>query len=58
MILRIFSIFFAAIIFLAYSSIFVVDEREKALVLQFGQVRDLKEDPGLALTLPFIQPVV
>ena len=58
MILRIFSIFFAVIIFLAYSSIFVVDERQKALVLQFGQVRDVKEDPGLAFKLPFIQPVV
>ena len=58
MILRIFSIFFAAIIFLAYSSIFVVDERQKALVLQFGQVRDVKEDPGLAFKLPFIQQVV
>ena len=58
MILRIFSIFFAAIIFLAYSSIFVVDERQKALVLQFGQVRDVKEDPGLSFKLPFIQQVV
>ncbi len=58
MILRIFSIFFAAIIFLAYSSIFVVDERQKALVLQFGQVRAVKEDPGLAFKLPFIQQVV
>ena len=58
MILRIFSIFFAAIIFLAYSSIFVVDERQKALVLQFGQVRDVKEDPGLAFKIPFIQQVV
>jgi membrane protease subunit HflC len=58
MVLRIFSIFFAVIIFLAYSSIFVVDERQKALVLQFGQVRDVKEDPGLAFKLPFIQQVV
>ena len=58
MILRIFYIFSAAIIFLAYSSIFVVDERQKALVLQFGQVRDVKEDPGLAFKLPFIQQVV
>ena len=58
MIIRIISIFFAGIIFLAYSSIFVVDERQKALVLQFGQVRDVKEDPGLAFKLPFIQQVV
>ncbi len=58
MIFRIIAIFFAAIIFLAYSSIFLVDERQKALVLQFGQVRDVKEDPGLAFKLPFIQQVV
>ncbi len=46
------------IAFLAASSIFVVDEREKALVLQFGQVKAVKEDPGLAFKIPFIQEVV
>ena len=40
------------------SSIFVVDEREKALVLQFGQIKRVKEDPGLAFKVPFIQEVV
>ena len=30
------------------SSIFIVDERQKALILQFGRVIDVKEDPGLA----------
>ena len=40
------------------SSIFVVDEREKALVLQFGQIRSVKEDPGLAFKIPLIQEVV
>ncbi len=39
-------------------SIFIVDEREKALVLQFGQIKSVKEDPGLALKIPFIQNVV
>ena len=43
---------------LALNSLFIVDEREKALVLQFGQVRDVKEEPGLAFKLPFIQNVV
>ena len=42
----------------ALSSIFVVDEREKALVLQFGQIRSVKEEPGLAFKIPFIQEVV
>lgn len=48
----------AAIGFLGLSSVFIVDEREKALVLQFGQVKAVKEDPGLAFKIPFIQDVV
>lgn len=40
------------------SSIYIVDEREKALVLQFGRVVDVKEDPGLAFKIPLIQEVV
>ena len=58
MALRIISIIIAVTAFIAYSSIFVVDERQKALVLQFGQVADVKEEPGLAFKLPFIQQVV
>ena len=42
----------------ALSSLFVVDEREKALVLQFGQVKQIKTDPGLGFKLPLIQEVV
>ncbi|MDD9706902.1 protease modulator HflC [Seohaeicola sp. SP36] len=42
----------------ALSSIFVVDEREKALVLQFGQIKAVKEQPGLAFKIPLIQEVV
>ncbi len=40
------------------SSIFIVDEREKALVLQFGRVVSVKEDPGLSFKIPLIQEVV
>ena len=40
------------------SSIFVVDERENVLVLQFGQVRQVRTDPGLYFRIPFIQDVV
>ena len=58
MVLRITSILVALVAFVAYSSLFVVDERQKALVLQFGQVADVKEEPGLAFKLPFIQQVV
>lgn len=40
------------------SSLFIVDEREKALVLQFGQIKSVKEEPGLAFKIPLIQEVV
>ena len=40
------------------SSIFVVDERQRALVLQFGQIRQVLQDPGLNFKVPFIQDVV
>ncbi len=40
------------------SSVFIVDEREMVLVLQFGQVRSVKEDPGLGFKVPFIQDLV
>lgn len=43
---------------LALSSVFIVDEREKVLVLQFGQVKAVKEDPGLGFKIPLIQQVV
>jgi len=39
------------------SAVFIVDEREKALVLQFGRVVAVKEDPGLAFKIPLIQQV-
>ena len=41
-----------------FSSIFIVDEREKALVLQFGEVVSVKTDPGLGFKIPLIQEVV
>lgn len=40
------------------SSIFIVDERQKALVLQFGQIVSVKEDPGIGFKIPLIQEVV
>ena len=48
----------AVILVTALSSVFIVDEREKALVLQFGRVVSVKEDPGLGFKLPLIQEVV
>ncbi len=41
----------------AMSSIFVVDVREKVLVLQFGEVKQVVDEPGLYFKTPFIQEV-
>lgn len=40
------------------SSVFIVDEREKVLVLQFGKVVAVKNEPGIAFKIPLIQDVV
>ncbi|MCC7320874.1 MAG: protease modulator HflC [Rubellimicrobium sp.] len=40
------------------SSVFVVNEKQKALVLQFGQIRQVIEEPGLNFKIPLIQEVV
>ena len=42
----------------ALSSVYIVDERKQVLVLQFGQVKQVVEEPGLGFKLPFIQEVV
>lgn len=39
------------------SSIYIVDERQKALVIQFGQIKAVKEEPGVAFKIPLIQNV-
>ena len=43
---------------IAASSLFTVDEREKALVLQFGELINVQEKPGLYFKIPLIQNVV
>lgn len=43
---------------LALSAMFIVDERENVLVLQFGQVQQIRTDPGLYFRIPLIQEVV
>ena len=48
----------ALIVMGVLSSLFIVDEREKVLVLQFGQVKQVKEEPGLGFKLPLLQEVV
>lgn len=47
-----------AVLFVALSSVYIVDERKQAIVLQFGQVKDVQTEPGLNFKLPIIQNVV
>ena len=49
---------FVLLLVLVLSSLFIVDERKKALVLQFGQVVQVKEDAGLGFKVPLLQDVV
>jgi membrane protease subunit HflC len=48
----------AVIVIGVMSSVFIVDERQKALVLQFGQIVRVQEEPGLGFKIPLIQEVV
>ncbi len=41
----------------AYESFFIVDEREQAIVLQFGEPRRVVQEPGLQWKIPFIQNI-
>ncbi len=41
-----------AAIYVLVSSIFVVNEREQAIVMRFGQITDVKTEPGLYFKLP------
>lgn len=43
---------------LGLSSVYITDERERALVLQFGQIRAVRTEPGIGFKVPLIQQVV
>ena len=47
-----------AIVFVIINSLYIVDERKQAIVLQFGQIKEIRTEPGLGFKLPFIQNVV
>ena len=48
---------FLVIIFALSQTLFIVDEREFAMVRQLGEVVAIKDQPGLNFKLPFIQNV-
>ncbi len=51
-------LFIVAIVGVAlYASVFIVDEREQALVVQFGEPIRVESEPGLKFKLPFVQNV-
>ena len=41
------------ILFLLYSAVFVVNERQQAIVLRFGEIVDVKTEPGIYFKAPF-----
>lgn len=47
-----------AIIFLASSVIYIVDERQQAVLFQLGEVIDVKTSPGLYFKIPITQNVL
>jgi modulator of FtsH protease HflC len=46
-----------AIMFAASQALFIVDEREFAMISQFGEVVAIEDTPGLAWKMPFVQSV-
>ncbi len=43
----------AVLLFLAFSSIFVVNARQQAIILRFGEIVDVKTEPGIYFKAPF-----
>jgi modulator of FtsH protease HflC len=41
-----------AALYVVFSSIYVVNEREQAIVMRFGQITDVKTEPGLYFKIP------
>lgn len=54
---QLFIIIGAITIIALLNSMFIVDQRQKALVLQFGDPVTVKDTPGLKFKIPFIQNV-
>ena len=51
-------IFIAAIVATASSALYIVNETQQALVVQFGEPKRTVDQPGLKFKLPFIQDVI
>ncbi len=42
----------------AYMGTFIVDEREKALVVRFGEIKRAENEPGLYFKMPFLDELI
>lgn len=40
------------------SSVFVVDEREKAMIVRFGQIKQVRTEPGLGFKVPLVDEIL
>ncbi len=47
-----------AVLFLFFNSVFVVNQAQQALVLQFGEIKRVVREPGLSFKIPFIQNIM
>ena len=45
------------IVLLAWAALFTVDERQKAILFQFGEIIETDFEPGLHFKMPFINNV-
>lgn len=48
----------AGLAILIYSSVFIVDERERALVVRLGEIQRVIEEPGIYFKLPMVEDLV
>ncbi|WP_375451907.1 protease modulator HflC [uncultured Devosia sp.] len=41
-----------AVLYVVFSSIYVVNERDQAIVMRFGQITDIRKEPGIYFKIP------
>ncbi|SMO56718.1 protease modulator HflC [Paracoccus laeviglucosivorans] len=50
--------FLVVVAVVVMASVYIVDVRERVLVLRFGQVVEVRENPGIGLKVPFVDSIV
>ena len=54
---NLFLVIAAAVLLAAYNAVFVVTEKDRAVVTRFGEIMAVHDDPGLYVKLPFVDHV-